>query len=676
MSNQQKERQRLDTLKEKLNNYAYYYYVLDQSLITDAEYDKLYQELLALEAKHPDWVSLDSPSQRVGDQLLEGFQKVNHAQAMYSLSNAFNEADIQAFIKKVEEGVGPQYSFICECKIDGLAIALTYEDGIFVRGATRGNGQTGEDITQNLRTIPSLPLRLRKPISGEFRGEAYMPKEVFLKLNEQRDELGESPLANPRNAAAGALRQIDPAKAAERQLNIFMYNSSSQSDIEGNSQKDLLEEMEAVGLRTNPFRKECHDFDEVWEFIQTVGQKRHELPYEIDGVVIKVNKFEQQEKLGHTVKAPRWAIAYKFPAEVAQTTLLNVEWTVGRTGVVTPTAIMEAVQLAGTTVQRASLHNVDLIEKLDLHMGDQVVIHKAGDIIPEIIKVNLTNRKPNSRPVAIPTECPQCKEELVKIKDEVALRCVNPNCPAQRLAQITHFVSRLAMNIDGLGEKIVEQLLDHHLIENPADLYYLKQEDLLKLDKIKEKSANNLIRAINESKDRGLDRLLFALGIRHVGAKASRLIAEEFGTIETVMTAEAEQVSQIDGIGEIISQSLVHYFQQESSLQLIDCFQKIGVKTDFQTTAIGNQQSNEFKGKTIVLTGSMDAYTRNEAKQILQNLGANVTGSVSKKTDILIAGADAGSKLAKAQSLGVSIIDEPTFLEKLAESGINNAKQI
>ncbi|MGF3076449.1 NAD-dependent DNA ligase LigA [Facklamia sp. P12955] len=674
MSNQQKERQRLDALKEKLNNYAYSYYVLDQSLITDAEYDELYQELLMIEAKYPKWVTLDSPSQRVGDQLLEGFQKVKHAQTMYSLSNAFNEADIHAFIKKVEEVVGSQHSFICECKIDGLAIALTYEDGLFVRGATRGNGQTGEDITQNLRTIHSLPLRLRKPVSGEFRGEAYMPKEVFLKLNEQRDEAGESPLANPRNAAAGALRQKDPAKAAKRQLNIFMYNCSSQSDIEATSQGELLEEMEAVGLRTNSFRKECHNFNEVWEFIQTVGQKRHQLPYEIDGVVIKVNAFEYQEKLGHTIKAPRWAIAYKFPAEVAQTTLLNVDWTVGRTGVVTPTAIMEAVQLAGTTVQRASLHNVDLIEKLDLHIGDQVVIHKAGDIIPEILEVDLTKRKRDDRPVAIPTECPQCHEELVKIKDEVALRCVNPNCPAQRLAQITHFVSRLAMNIDGLGEKIIEQLLDHHLIENPADLYYLKQEDLLKLDKIKEKSANNLIQAINESKDRGLDRLLFALGIRHVGAKAARLIAEEFGTIETVMIAEAEQVGQIEGIGEIISQSLVHYFQQESSLKLIDRLKKIGVKTDFQTTVIGTQQTNEFKGKTIVLTGSMNAYTRNEAKQILQNLGANVTGSVSKKTDILIAGAEAGSKLIKARDLGVTIIDESTFIEKLVESGINDAK--
>ncbi|MGX7109199.1 NAD-dependent DNA ligase LigA [Facklamia miroungae] len=674
MSEQTKDLKRLEVLKEQLNDYAYHYYVLDQSLISDAEYDRLYKELLAIEADHPEWISQDSPSQRVGDQLLEGFQKVNHAQAMYSLGNAFNEADIQAFIKRVEEGVGDRYSLMCECKIDGLAIALTYEEGLFIRGATRGNGQTGEDITQNLRTIPSLPLRLRQPVSGEFRGEAYMPKEIFAKLNTLRDEAGESPLANPRNAAAGALRQIDPAKAAQRQLNIFMYNCSSHSEIVADSQAKLLEEMEAVGLRTNPLRKLCKNFEEVWEFIQRVNHQRHQLPYEIDGIVIKVNSFTQQEKLGYTVKAPRWAIAYKFPAELAQTTLIDVEWTVGRTGVVTPTAVMKPVLLAGTTVQRASLHNVDLIEKLGLHMGDRVMIHKAGDIIPEIKQVDRTYRKPDSLPISIPEQCPQCSEELIQIKDEVALRCVNPNCPAQRLAQITHFVSRVAMNIDGLGEKIVEQLLDNQLIKDPADLYYLKQDDFLKLDKVKEKTANNLVTAIENSKDRGLDRLLFALGIRHVGAKAARLIAEEFGTIEAVMTADQDQVSQIDGIGEIISQSLVHYFEQETSLELIKRFKKIGVKTDFPLKKVVEDQLNDFAGKTIVLTGSMERYSRNEAKQILQNLGANVTNSVSKKTDLLIVGSEAGSKLTKAQSLGILIMNEATFLEKLAESGIKNAK--
>lgn len=663
----QAKKERLDELIHLLNEYAYQYYVLDQSTITDAQYDALYHELVQIETEYPEWISDLSPTQRVGDQLLDGFQKVSHAQSMYSLSNAFNEADVEAFIERVIKAANQPVNFVCECKIDGLAVALTYEEGKFVRGATRGDGTIGEDITQNLRTIPSIPLQLRTPISAEIRGEAYMPKAVFATLNEKREAQGLEVLANPRNAAAGALRQINPSAAKERQLNVFLYDSIQTATFMPHSQVDLFNQLQAIGLRTNPLRRECQSKAEVMQFIHEIGDLRHELPYEIDGVVIKVNDFAVREQLGFTVKAPRWAIAYKFPAEVATTIIKNVEWTVGRTGVVTPTAVMDAVQLAGTSVQRATLHNVDNIERLDVRIGDTVQLHKAGDIIPEILQVVLEKRLDDAEPLAIPTVCPECASPLSRIDDEVALRCFNPLCPAQLLAQVSHFVSRDAMNIVGLGKKVVEQLLVHQLVSNVGDLYTLTLADVMKLDKIKEKSGQKLITAIENSKTQSVERLIFGLGIRHVGSKAALLMAQHFGSLDAIITASAEQINEIDGLGVMISQSVVDYFNSEQNLKLIQQLKDAGVQMSYQGVTIDEIANIEshWSNKTVVITGSFESFDRKALQTQLTQLGAKVTSSVSSKTDILVAGEAAGSKLAKAQQLGITIYDEAQLMELL-----------
>ena len=656
-------------LKEQLNQLAYAYYVLDKPQAEDAVYDQMYRQLENLEKIHPDWLSPDSPTQRIGDQVLAGFEKVTHLEPLYSLANAFSEEEVVAFIDRVQNQVSGPLTFMCECKIDGLSISLRYEDGLFVQGATRGDGRVGENITSNLRTIKALPLRLQKPVSGEFRGEAYMPKAVFQKLNESRDLAGLAPFANPRNAAAGGLRQINPKEAAKRQLNIFMYGAVYNEDYQIDSQAQLFDFLQELGLRTNPLRRLCHNKEEIMAYIQEVGQKRADLPYEIDGVVIKVNQVAQQSALGYTVKAPRWAIAYKFKAQVEATRLKEVEWTVGRTGVVTPTAVMDPVFLAGTTVQRASLHNIDLIKALDVRIGDQVVIHKAGDIIPEIIEVNLDQRPADSTPLVIPETCPVCYHPLEREAGEVALRCLNPLCPAQRLAQISHFGSRGAMNISGLGEKVVAALLDHDMIQNVADLYHLTLADLLKLPNTKEKSAQKLLQAIEASKTNSLERLLFGFGIRHVGAKAARLVAQKFDTIEALSQASEEEITNIDGIGTIIAKSLVDFLQDEASHALIQDLTNMGVNMTYTGPKV-NQASldNDFwLDKTVVLTGTMASYSRSQAKEILQGLGAKVTGSVSKNTDYLVAGQDAGSKLSKAEQLGVTILDESEFLAQINE---------
>ena len=659
---------RIEELKTLLNDYAYHYYVLDQSLVADAEYDRLYRELEQLEQDHPEWITQDSPTQRVGDQLLAGFNKVTHAEAMYSLGNAFNSAEVSQFIERVKREVVGDVSFMCECKIDGFAIALTYQEGVFVRGATRGNGVEGEDITQNLRTIKSLPLRLREPLSVEVRGECYMPKAVFMALNEEREAEGEPLFANPRNAAAGGVRQLDPRAVAERQLNIFMYSAVYNDQFQPASQAALFEAFERVGLRTNPLRRECQTVEDVLGYIEEIAQKRHELPYEIDGVVIKVNQIEQQQRLGFTVKAPRWAIAYKFPAEVAQTVLREVEWTVGRTGVVTPTAVMDKVALAGTSVQRASLHNTDLIESLDVRIGDTVTVHKAGDIIPEITSVILEKRPQAAEPLVIPQCCPECQTPLIKVEGEVALRCPNLLCPAQRLALLEHFVSRQAMNIQGLGPRVMAQLLEKGLVRQVDDLYTLTVDDFLQLDKIKEKAADKLYQAIQTSKENSLERLLFGLGIRHVGAKAARLIAERFETLSALQVASVDEIEQIEGIGAIISQSLVQYLAQAEHQAMFERLADLGVNLAYTgpTSAMVADQANDFwLGKTVVLTGTMSQYGRSEAKQLLEARGAKVTGSVSKKTDYLIAGEAAGSKRTKAESLGITILDEAAFIQQL-----------
>lgn len=658
-------RHRLEDLKQTLNEYAYQYYVLDKPTVADSDYDRLYHELEAIEQQHPEWITSDSPTQRVGDQLLEGFDKVTHSEAMYSLGNAFNHADVDAFIDRVTKQAGREHvQFMCECKIDGLAVALTYENGQFVRGATRGNGVIGENITTNLKTIKSIPLRLRQSVSAEVRGEVYMPKQSFVALNEERDELGLEPFANPRNAAAGGLRQINPKAVAKRNLNVFLYGAVYTEDFMPESQAELFTQLEEIGLRTNPLRQLCSTKEEVKHYIETISQQRHDLPYEIDGVVIKVNDVNLQQELGFTVKAPRWAIAYKFPAQVETTIVRDVEWTVGRTGVVTPTAVMDPIALAGTTVRRATLHNVDFINALDVRLEDHVTVHKAGDIIPEVTSVLVEERTEKSEPLLIPTHCPECEAELVRAEGEVALRCINPLCPAQKLAQLTHFVSRNAMNISGLGVKVIEQLLQKELVKDPADLYYLAEDDFLQLANTKEKSAQKYYTAIQSSKDNSLEQLLFGLGIRHVGAKAAQLLAQKFETLAAIQSATAEEIELIDGIGEMISQSILSYFSQTEHNLLIERLVGAGVNTMYQGVSIEDQTESDsfWNGKTVVLTGTMETLGRSEAKKMIEALGAKVTGSVSKKTDVLVAGEAAGSKLNKAQELGIQIMDEAEFL--------------
>lgn len=658
-------RHRLEDLKQTLNEYAYQYYVLDKPTVADSDYDRLYHELEAIEQQHPEWITSDSPTQRVGDQLLEGFDKVTHSEAMYSLGNAFNHADVDAFIDRVTKQAGREHvQFMCECKIDGLAVALTYENGQFVRGATRGNGVIGENITTNLKTIKSIPLRLRQSVSAEVRGEVYMPKQSFVALNEERDELGLEPFANPRNAAAGGLRQINPKAVAKRNLNVFLYGAVYTEDFMPESQAELFTQLEEIGLRTNPLRQLCSTKEEVKHYIETISQQRHDLPYEIDGVVIKVNDVNLQQELGFTVKAPRWAIAYKFPAQVETTIVRDVEWTVGRTGVVTPTAVMDPIALAGTTVRRATLHNVDFINALDVRLEDHVTVHKAGDIIPEVTSVLVKERTEKSEPLPIPTHCPECEAELVRAEGEVALRCINPLCPAQKLAQLTHFVSRNAMNISGLGVKVIEQLLQKELVKDPADLYYLAEDDFLQLANTKEKSAQKYYAAIQSSKDNSLEQLLFGLGIRHVGAKAAQLLAQKFETLAAIQSATAEEIELIDGIGEMISQSILSYFSQTEHNLLIERLVGAGVNTMYQGVSIEDQTESDsfWNGKTVVLTGTMETLGRSEAKKMIEALGAKVTGSVSKKTDVLVAGEAAGSKLNKAQELGIQIMDEAEFL--------------
>lgn len=666
----EEQKERLNTLIKELNEYAYQYYVLDQPTISDSEYDQLYRELETIEQQHPEWITSQSPTQRVGDILLEGFQKVEHDTPMYSLSNAFNRQEIEDFIDRVKKATGPDVTFMCECKIDGLAINLNYEEGQFVQGATRGDGTVGEDITTNLKTIRSLPLTLRKNQTVEVRGEAYMPKAVFAQLNEERDLEGLPPFANPRNAAAGGLRQVDPRQVAKRQLNMFVYSASLNDTFQPQTQEELFEQLDKLGFRTNPLNRVCTTVDEVMAFIDEISQKRHNLPYEIDGVVVKVNQFNYQEQLGYTVKAPRWAIAYKFPAQLEETILRDVEWTVGRTGVVTPTALMDPVHLAGTVVRRASLHNIDLIQTLDVRLEDTITVHKAGDIIPEVTGVILDKRPQGAEPLFIPTHCPECDHELVRINEEVALRCINPLCPAQQIAQWIHFVSRDAMNIFGIGEKMIQQFLKQKLVQTFPDLYRLTKEDFLTLERVGEKTAQNMYDAIQQSKENSLERLLFGLGIHHIGSKAALLIAQRFETMDRIQQATAEEISDIDGIGDIISQSLVMYMSDTDHQEMIQQFKELGVNLNYlgMTQEDLQEQDNFWTDKTIVLTGTLEQLTRNEAKQRLQALGAKVTGSVSSNTDILVAGEKAGSKLTRAQELGIEVYTEDIFMKQLIES--------
>ena len=661
---------KMTELNQQLAEWAHAYYVKDAPKVEDSEYDKVYHELVSLEQEHPELISNDSITQRVGGDILSGFSKVTHKVPMMSLNNAFNKNDLIDFENRIKKLTSMPINYMVELKIDGLAINLRYENGKFIQGATRGDGVVGEDITHNLKTVKSIPLSLAKPLTIEVRGECYMPKKSFIELNEAREAEGENVFANPRNAAAGSLRQLDPKVAAKRNLSTFIYTVADTTGFDFNSQNDSLIELEELGLKINNERKLCHSIDEVWDYIENFRDKRHELDYEIDGIVIKVNDFTAQEEIGYTVKAPRWAIAYKFPAEEAETVIRDIEWTVGRTGVVTPTAVMDPVQLAGTTVARASLHNVDLITEKDIRLLDHVMIHKAGDIIPEVTRVLTDKRDETSVPYEFPTHCPTCDSELERIESEVALRCMNPMCPAQIKEGLNHFVSRNAMNIDGLGPRVLEQMYDKDIIKNVADLYFVTEAELLTLEKIKEKSAYNILTAISQSKNNSLEKLLFGLGIQHVGAKAAKLIAEEFGTIEQIMVAEKETINAIDTIGPVIADSIEKYFSNEEVKELVAELKRAGVNTDYlgQTAADLASVESPFKDKVIVLTGKLTHFNRNEAKEKIEALGGKVTGSVSKKTDIVVAGEDAGSKLEKAEKLEITVWNETQMVEAIENS--------
>lgn len=660
---------RIEELRQLLNKYNYEYYVLDNPSVPDAEYDRLMQELIALEEQYPELKTKDSPSQRVGGQALEAFQKVEHRTPMLSLANAFNEGDLRDFDRRVRQEVGENVAYVCELKIDGLAVSLRYEDGYFVQGATRGDGVIGEDITENLKTIRSLPLRLHEPVTLEARGEAYMPKKSFERLNEQRRERGEELFANPRNAAAGSLRQLDPKIAASRHLDLFVYGLANAEELGIDSHSAALDYLQQLGFKTNPARRKCANMDEVIQFIHEWQEKRPQLSYEIDGIVIKVDSFEQQEQLGTTAKSPRWAIAYKFPAEEVVTKLIGIELSVGRTGVVTPTAILEPVRVAGTTVQRASLHNEDLIRAKDIMIGDYVVVKKAGDIIPEVVNVLPERRTGEEVAFSMPTHCPECESELVRLDGEVALRCINPKCPAQIREGLIHFVSRQAMNIEGLGEKVIAQLFREGLVHDVADLYTLTKEQLMNLERMGEKSATNLLNAIEASKQNSLERLLFGLGIRHVGAKAAKVLAEHFETMDRLQTATKEELMTIHEIGEKMADSIVAYFGKPEVHQLLNELRSYGVNMTYKgpKTVKATDVDSYFAGKTVVLTGKLETLSRNEAKEKIEQLGGKVTGSVSKNTDLVIAGADAGSKLTKAQQLDIEIWDEARFLQEIEQ---------
>ncbi|AMQ05057.1 MULTISPECIES: NAD-dependent DNA ligase LigA [Sporosarcina] len=660
---------RVEELNNLLHQYGHAYYSLDKPLTSDAIYDQYMQELLSIEAENPDLIYPDSPSQRVGGEILKGFGKVVHEFPMLSLSNAFNEEDLREFDRRVKAAAGHDVSYICELKIDGLAISLRYVDGKFVQGSTRGDGTVGEDITASLKTIRTIPLRLKESVAIEVRGEAYMPKQSFVKLNAMRDEAGDEPFANPRNAAAGSLRQLDPKIAASRNLAIFVYGIGGDGSLFGqDSHSDSLDYLAALGFETNKERKRCATIEEVIDYVGEWGESRSALDYEIDGIVVKVDNFEDQEQLGFTAKSPKWATAYKFPAEEVVTTLLDIELSVGRTGVVTPTAILQPVLVAGSTVGRASLHNEDLIKEKDVRIGDTVIIRKAGDIIPEVVAAIVEKRTGDEVPFEMPTNCPVCDSELVRIEEEVAIRCVNPQCPAQMKEAIIHFVSRNAMNIEGIGERVVDLLYKADLVHDVSDLYTLTREQLIELERMGEKSVSNLLTAIEASKENSLEKMLFGLGIRHVGEKAAAILAEEFGTLADLMVADAERLVTIHEIGDKVADSITTYFSNEKVLEVLRKLEAYGLNTAYKGRRRQDVPTDGlFSGKTVVLTGKLSILTRGEAKEKIEAFGGKVSGSVSKKTDLVIAGEDAGSKLAKAEELEITVWNEAELIEALGE---------
>ncbi|VKX10591.1 DNA ligase [Streptococcus pneumoniae] len=649
---------RMNELVALLNRYATEYYTSDNPSVSDSEYDRLYRELVELETAYPEQVLADSPTHRVGGKVLDGFEKYSHQYPLYSLQDAFSREELDAFDARVRKEVAHP-TYICELKIDGLSISLTYEKGILVAGVTRGDGSIGENITENLKRVKDIPLTLPEELDITVRGECYMPRASFDQVNQARQENGEPEFANPRNAAAGTLRQLDTAVVSKRNLATFLYQEASPSTRD--SQEKGLKYLEQLGFVVNPKRILAENIDEIWNFIQEVGQERENLPYDIDGVVIKVNDLASQEELGFTVKAPKWAVAYKFPAEEKEAQLLSVDWTVGRTGVVTPTANLTPVQLAGTTVSRATLHNVDYIAEKDIRKDDTVIVYKAGDIIPAVLRV-VESKRVSEEKLDIPTNCPSCNSDLLHFEDEVALRCINPRCPAQIMEGLIHFASRDAMNITGLGPSIVEKLFAANLVKDVADIYRLQEEDFLLLEGVKEKSAAKLYQAIQASKENSAEKLLFGLGIRHVGSKASQLLLQYFHSIENLYQADSEEVASIESLGGVIAKSLQTYFATEGSEILLRELKETGVNLDYKGQTVVADAA--LSGLTVVLTGKLERLKRSEAKSKLESLGAKVTGSVSKKTDLVVVGADAGSKLQKAQELGIQVRDE-AWLESL-----------
>lgn len=654
---------RIKELKDILNKSGYEYYVLDNPTMSDFEYDRLMQELIKLEGEFPEFATADSPTQRVGGEVADGFAEVVHTVQMQSLADVFSKDGLYEFDSRVRAALGDEsVEYVTEMKIDGLSVSLEYENGLFTRGSTRGNGFVGEDITQNLKTIPGIPLKLNEPLPFiEVRGEVYMPEKSFLRLNEQREASGEPVFANPRNAAAGSLRQLDSRIAAERKLDIFVFNLQRIEGKELSSHSQSIEYLASLGFKVIPERDVYTNIDDAYKEVLRIGESRGELAFDIDGAVVKVNSFAQREFLGSTSKTPKWAAAYKFPAEQKQTELLDIILQVGRTGAVTPNAVLEPVRIAGSTVSRATLHNIDNIKDKDIRIGDTVIIEKAGDIIPAVVGVVKEKRPANSAPFEMPKVCPICGEPLVREEGEAAVRCINPNCSAQQLRAVIHFVSKAAMNIDGLGASIVEQLLDKKLINDCSDIYYLNFDNVISLDGFAEKSANNLIAAISESKKSGLDRVLFGLGIRMIGSRAAQILAAHFGNIDPLMSASVDELSSISEIGTKMAQSIVEYFKQDKSLYIIERLRAAGVDLTYTST----QKGNNFDGKIFVLTGTLPTLKRNDAKKLIESYGGKVSGSVSKNTDFVVAGEEAGSKLDKALSLGIKVLSEAELTEML-----------
>lgn len=658
-------KQRIDELKEILNEANRSYYILDAPEISDFEYDKLIRELIVLEEEYPEYKTQDSPSQRVGGGVLEGFEQVTHAVQMQSLTDVFDKEELFDFDNRTKSSLGLDIvEYVTELKIDGLSVSLEYRDGMFFRGSTRGDGNIGEDITNNLRTIKSIPLKLTEQIPYlEVRGEVFMPKPAFLRLNELR-EVAEEPLfANPRNAAAGSLRQLDSSVTAQRSLDIFIFNVQAVEGMEFVTHSESLDYMRKLGFKVIPDRRIQHGIDEVYDEIMRLGEMRGNLDFEIDGAVVKVNSLEERLLLGSNSKTPKWATAYKYPPERQETELIDIVLQVGRTGAVTPNAVFKPVRVAGSLVSRATLHNIDFIHSKDIRIGDHIIIQKAGDVIPEVVEVIKDKRKPDAAKYEMPDDCPVCGEPLERIDDEAATRCTNSNCPAQQLRSIIHFASKGAMEIDGLGPAIVEKLIDEGLVKTCADLYELKKDDIVSLEGFAEKSASNLIESIENSKSRGLDRLLFALGIRLIGSRAAKLIAERFGTIESVAEANAEQIAEIPDIGAKMAGSVEHYFSESASIELIEHLRKCGVDMTYEAV----EKGGIFSGKTFVITGTLPGMKRSEAKKLIEDNGGKVSSSVSKKTDYLLAGDEAGSKLDKANKLGINVISEED-LEKMLDN--------